>query len=214
MVASCAGGPETIIVVTVDSRHCSRSSRIFSFGPDQRDVLHELERHRGRGLVLPALEIEVLDVPRLVHVAHAHEHLVVEVHLARAHAADVEREHRPVEVGRGLDVVGDDDRHVARDFEVVGGAAGAGLREALGERVAVEAVVARRVEHRQPAVGDLGRQRDVLRALGREIDRQVGAQRVHDRLQRLAETGAVRVRELVALALELDGRLPRSAPGG
>ena len=138
-ISSCAGGPETIIVVTVDSRHFSRSSRIFSFGPISATSSTSCERHRGRGLVLAALEIERLDVLGFVHVAHADEHLVVEVDLLRTHAADVERERGPVEVRGGLDVVGDDDRHVARDLEVVGRAARVGTREALRQRLPVEA---------------------------------------------------------------------------
>ena len=192
IVRSWSVAPDTSIVVTADSRHISRSSRIFSCGPIERDVLDEPGRHRGRRLRLLAVEVEVLDQLGFALVAHAPEHVVVEVDLARAHAADVEREHGPVHVGRGLDVVGDDHRDDARDLERVGGAARARAGEALGQRVAVEVVVAGRVEHRQPAVGDLGRERDVLRALGREVDREVGAQRVRDRLERLAEPGAAR----------------------
>ena len=64
-------------------------------------------------------EVEVLDLAGLGLVAHAPEHVGVEVHLARTHAADVEREHRPQQVGRLLDVVVDDHRHRRRDLEVV-----------------------------------------------------------------------------------------------
>ena len=42
-------------------------------------------------------------------------------------------------------------------------------------------------EDRQPAVGDLRGERDVLRADRGEVDRDVGAQRPHHHLQRLAE---------------------------
>ncbi len=86
----------------------------------------------------------------------------------------------------------DDRRHHAGHLEVVGGAPGARAGEALGQRLAVEAVGLGREEHRQPAVADLGRQGHVLRALGAEVDRDVGAQRAHDRLERLAEPGAAR----------------------
>jgi uncharacterized membrane protein YadS len=49
-------------------------------------------------------------------------------------------------------------------------------------------------EERQPAVGDLGGERDVLRSLGGEVDRQVGPQRVRDRLEWLAESAGTRTR--------------------
>ena len=70
----------------------------------------------------------------------------------------------------------------------------------------------RREEDRQPAVGDLRRQRDVLRPDRREVDRDVGAARVHDDLERLAEAGRVRaaVRDVVVLAVVLERLLARS----
>ena len=46
----------------------------------------------------------------------------------------------------------------------------------------VRRIVARREEQRQPPVAQLGGERDVLRALGAEVDRDVGAQRADDRL--------------------------------
>ena len=48
-----------------------------------------------------------------------------------------------------------------------------GALQPLAERLAVEVVVVGRVEQRQPAVAQLARQRDVLRALGGEVDRDV-----------------------------------------
>ncbi len=84
-----------------------------------------------------------------------------------------------------------DDLEVAGrgDLEVGAGTAGAGTGEALVEPRLVHAGRLRRVEDRDPAVGDLGGLRHVLRALGAEPDRDVGSQRVHDRLERLAEPG-------------------------
>jgi hypothetical protein len=49
----------------------------------------------------------------------------------------------------------------------------------------------RREEDRQPAVGDLGREGDVLRPDRGEVDRHVAAERLQDQLQRLAEPGRV-----------------------
>src|SRR5690349_23436510 len=54
-----------------------------------------------------------------------------------------------------------------------------------------------RIEDRVPTIRDLRGERDVLRSLRREVDRDVGAQRMRDRLQRLAETRAARQRHLV-----------------
>ena len=55
-------------------------------------------------------------------------------------------------------------------------------------------------EDGEPAVGDLRGQGDVLRALGPQDDRDVGPQRVHDRLERLAQAGAARIGQRVVRA--------------
>ena len=85
-------------------------------------------------------------------------------------------------------------------------AAGAGPGEPLGQALAVVLVELGREEDRQPAVGDLGRHGHVLRALGAEEDRQVGPQRVGDRLERLAQVHRALApqRHLVVLALEVE----------
>ena len=77
------------------------------------------------------------------------------------------------------------------------------------QRLGVHLGPERRVVQRQPTVGDLGGHRDVLRPFGAEVDRHVGAQRVRDRLERLAQpdrAGTV-VRVRVVLARELERRL-------
>ena len=181
------GGPLTSIVVTQLSRQASRSSRTLSFGPDQVDVLHHRGGHVAGRLVLAAGEVGLLDLLAGVLVAEPGEHVLVEVAVLGAHAADVEGQRGPQQVGARLDVVAHDGGHHAGHLEGVRRLAGARAGEALGQRVAVEAVGLRREEHRQPAVADLRGQGHVLRALGAEVDRDVGAQRPHDRLQRLAE---------------------------
>ena len=95
-----------------------------------------------------------------------------------------------------------------------GAASGAGPGEALGQALAVVRVELRRQEERQPAVGDLGGHGHVLRALGAEEDRDVGAQRVGDRLERLAEAhrACAEVRLLVELALEVERLLAGQDP--
>src|SRR3712207_9405477 len=57
---------------------------------DERDRPHQLLGDGGGGLVLPAVEVEVLDGARLVLVAVTPGEVVVEVLAAGAHAADVE----------------------------------------------------------------------------------------------------------------------------
>ena len=93
-----------------------------------------------------------------------------------------------------LGVVADDDRDGRGDVEAVEALAAAGTREAGVERVAERFLDAvGREEDREPAVGDLGRERDVLRPDRGEVDRDVGPARVHDDLERLAEPGRVAV---------------------
>ena len=84
--------------------------------------------------------------------------------------------------------------------------------EALGQALPVEAVLLRGEEQREPAVGDLGGEGDVLRALGGEEDRDLRAQRVDRRLERLAEPGAARQRQVVELAVVLERFLAGDDP--
>ena len=149
------------------------SSRIFSRRADEGDVLDHGQRDRRRGLVLAAGEVQLLDLGGDVLVAHAGEHLEVEVGAAGAHAAGVEGEERPHGVGAALGVVAGDDEHARGDLEAVGLAGLAARREALGEALAVEAVLLGGEEQRQPAVADLGGEGDVLRPLGGDEDRDV-----------------------------------------
>src|SRR5437764_2739594 len=115
-------------------------------GADQRDVLDQPRRDRRGCFGLLAVEVQVLDELRFAFVSHAREHVVVKVHLTRTHTTDVEREHRSIRVRRALYVVGDDQGYQTRDLEVVRRASRAGTRKAFGERVAVEAVPAWRLE--------------------------------------------------------------------
>ncbi len=71
------------------------------------------------------------------------------------------------------DVVGDDERDCRRDLEVLRAAPRARACEALGERVGVEVLVFGGEEQGQPAVAELGAERDVLGPLGAEVDRDV-----------------------------------------
>src|SRR5262249_60964946 len=63
----------------------------------------------------------------------------------------------------------------------------AGFGETFVQPFAVNVHAMGREEYRKPAVGDLGRERDVLRPDGGEIDRNVRPQRMNDQLERLAQ---------------------------
>src|SRR3989442_7602808 len=82
-------------------------------------------------------------------------------------------------------------------------------RETHRQGVPIEPISLRRKEHRQPAIGDLSGERNVLWAFGREIDRDIRAQGMHGRLKRLAQTHPVSLRHLVVLSLERDRLLAR-----
>src|SRR5438034_11473211 len=77
----------------------------------------ERVRHRGLGLRLPPLEVEVLDRPGRLLVTVATRDVVVEVPAARAHAADVECELRLHRLPARSDVVPHDDRDHRHDVE-------------------------------------------------------------------------------------------------
>ena len=87
-------------VVTIESRHASRSWRIFSGGPIKRQLLKQLGRDRRRRLVLMAGQVQILDRRHLGLIAHADRHVGVEVGSPGAHPAEVQRVHRPQRVGR------------------------------------------------------------------------------------------------------------------
>ena len=110
----------------------------------------------------------------------------MEVRAPGAHAAGVEGHERPHHVGALLDVVAGHDRRAWRPPRSSRRGRARPGGEALGQARAVEGVVLGSEEQRQPAVAQLGGQGHVLRALGGEVDRQVGPQRVDRRLQRLA----------------------------
>src|SRR4051812_45456089 len=88
-------------------------------GAAQRDRVDELVGHGGGRLVALALEGEVLNLLRRRLEAVARRERVVEVLLARAHAADVERDERAHAVAGGREVVVDRHVHRRRDVEAV-----------------------------------------------------------------------------------------------
>ena len=85
----------------------------------------------------------------------------------------------------------------------------AGLAKAGSQRVAVHVRPIRGEEHRQPAVGDLGRLLDALRPDGRDVNRDLAA--VKDALERLAEPARTRaaIGDLVVRAGVLERLLAR-----
>src|SRR5689334_8237496 len=108
---------------------------------DEADLLDHLRRHGRDGLVLLPVQEQLLDATRLRLVTQTAEHVIMEVHLAGTHPADVERQHRAERVGGALDVVVDDHGDGGHHLELVGAATRAGTREAFVERLAVEVLV-------------------------------------------------------------------------
>ena len=192
---SVAASPE--ISSVVDDRLAPRLEVVADLlrRADQRQLLDQLASAPARrGLVLLAVEVEVLDLARpRPRSPCGSRTLAWKLRPSGAHAAEVQRVERAQRVGRRVDVVGDDQRHGRGDLEVVElrGARRRARSPRPARRGRSPACVGRE-QHRQPAVAQLGAQRDVLRALGAEVDRDVLAQRVDRGLQRLAEPGAVR----------------------
>ena len=90
----------TLSTVTPAALKAAMRSRDVALGAAERGRLEELVGHGGRGLVLLAVEVEVLDLLGLGLVAVAAGQVVVEVAAPGAHAADVEGDHR-AGAGRG-----------------------------------------------------------------------------------------------------------------
>ena len=157
-------------------------------------------REAGGGLVLLALEVEVLDLLGLLLEPVPRDERVVEVLLARAHAADVERDERPDGVARGVLVVGDEHVDARGDAKSSSERPGA-LRALLEQRLELLHVLGGE-EHRDPAVGDLAGELHVVRPDRREVDRDLVLHRLDRQLQRLA--GPVGQRQVDRLALVLE----------
>src|SRR6185436_14762246 len=149
-----------------------------------------LEGYGGLGLLLLAVEVEVLDLLRLGLVAVLAGEVVVEVLLARAHAADVEGGHGAGEVEEVLHVISDRDQAAGCDLErtEVGIALGLPCRESITPDLGGSFWV---VHERQPAVGVLRGTLDRLGSESRDVDRDTAALGAGQHLQRLAEARAL-----------------------
>ena len=157
------------------SFHRASSSRILSGGPTRATSSTIASGMAAAASCLLARQVELLDLRGDVLVAHAGEDLEVEVGPPGSHAAGVEGEERAHEVGAAISASSPGMMNTdGDDLEAVGLAVLAAGREALGQAATVEPVLLRGEEQRQPAVGDLAGQGDVLRAFGGEEDRQVG----------------------------------------
>src|SRR5438093_8760632 len=87
-------------------------------GAHQRHLVAELVGHGGHRLVLAPGQVQLLDALGGVAEAAADHHLLVEVLVAVAHAADVERHARLLPRERALDVVGDGHLGARLDLEI------------------------------------------------------------------------------------------------
>jgi hypothetical protein len=121
-----------------------------------------------------------------------------------------EGQERLDDVAAGSNVVAHDHAHHRGDVERRTAAAAA--RESLVEIGVEHRRVGRRVERREPPVRDLRRERDVLRPDRGEVDRQIGAEGMHDRLERLAQAGTAGNGDVVDLAVELHRRVAPEDP--
>ena len=135
----------------------------------------------------------------------------MKVHVLGPHTAHVESQVRLDRRQRCGAVFGDHHLRCRADLEVLPAAPRARSGEALVEPLVVHVRQPRGVEDGQPAVADLGSKRHVLRALGAQHDRDIGSQRVGDRLERLAEAGSAlaRQRQRVMRAVAGDRLLAR-----
>src|SRR3954453_13652880 len=167
---------------------------------DERRRVDQLVGQRRRGLLLLAVEVEVLDLVGRVPEPVAPHQGVVEVLLARAHPAHVQREEWPHGVAGAIDVVVDADLHAWRDLEAVERAAGA--RRSLLEQLLGVADVLGGEEQRHPAVGDLAGELGVLRPDRGDVDRDLLLHRRDRQLQGLARPVGQRQRVDLAVVLE------------
>ena len=174
-------------MVTPASSHMGSSSADLRGRAHEGDVGGHGARDRGDGVLALALEEELLDLLRLALVAHAREHLLVEVHVLGAHPPDVEAQRRSHPVERRLHLVGHDHRAVRGDLEASRLVRVSRPREALLEPAAVHVGDLGRVVDRQPPVGHLGRQRDVPGPFRAQQNGHFAPKGVRDRLQRLAQ---------------------------
>src|SRR5947207_5690255 len=124
---------------------------------DQRQLLDQLLGDGRSGVVLLPGQVELLDRVDQLFVAHPDGDVGVEVLALGAHATEVEGIERAQHVGGPLHVVVDDQRHGRDNLEVVERAPRTLAGEALAESLLVEVLVARREEHREPAVAQLRR---------------------------------------------------------
>ena len=172
-------------------------------GATEADLVGEVVGDGGDGFLPPPLEEEVLDPEGRLLVAHPGHQLGVEVAALGPHAPDVEAEHGLHRPERRGHVVAHDHRHVHRDLEALG-----------HSRQGVEVRSRRWEVEWQPSVGDLEGEGHVLGPFGPEEDRDPGAQRVGDQLQRLAQADRALavVRQRVVGPGAGDRRLPGHGP--
>ena len=178
-------------LVTPASAKAAIRSWTYDAGPTRLAASsHSVGTSASASFFLPD-EVEVLDLLGLLLVAVGAGHVVVEVLAPGAHAADVQREHRPGEVEQGLGLRALADRHHPAGGDLAAAPARpAAWRRRRGQRLAPDQVgPLGEEEERHPAVGDLGGLLDALGAERRDVDRDGVALGVGEDLQRLAEAG-------------------------
>lgn len=170
---------------------------------EQRRLVDQVVRNGGRGALLVAGQVLVLDLGGFLLVPHALGELVVEVLLTAAHAAHVQGGVRPEGVGerRHVLVVADGDRQRRADVEPFEGLAGLLAPRAQVLDGGVLDVRGGREDEQRP-VGDLTGLFEVLGADGGDVERDVLALGVHGQLDGLARAAGQRQRPVLAVVGE------------
>src|SRR2546426_6713932 len=136
----------------------------------QRHLVAELVGHGRHGVLLPPGQEQLLDPLRRVAKAAADHHLLVEVLVTVAHAADVERHVRFHARERAAHIVGDRDLGARLDLEIAEALAPARAAKAFLEPGPQHRHEPRNEAERQPPIGDLRRQLHVRLGAGAEPD--------------------------------------------
>jgi hypothetical protein len=175
---------DSVRVVTPEAASTCIFSAMRSFGPSSAVASRNSYGHGRRRLVVLAGQVQVLHLRAGLVEAHRGRRAGCRSSSPGCPSADVQRGVAPD--GVGARPAGRRRRRSARSARRRSPRAscrpwpaGLDLRELLLREV-------RRVEDRQPAVEQLARQLEVLRADGGEVHRDVLAHRVHRQLQRLA----------------------------
>ncbi len=158
------------------------------FRSHQGDVVHQFVGHGGDGFGLFAVQIQILNFRRRLAITQAHHQFIVKIAVLGAHAAHVKRQILFHFQAPGFQIVGDVQFHGIHDFKTI---------RPSGDGLRIDRLALRRIIQGEPAVADFRRHGDVFRPFRTQKDRNIGAQGMGNRLQRLAQApGAGGIRRI------------------